>query len=154
MIDAIGGMDAAEVRATWGLTRIRGFGPVAVKQLVDRFGSACAVWGASEQELESAGVASGGIQAIRSGMPSDATWRTWVARTPAQVRLAALRSPGYPAQVRHIDDPPPLLWMQGLAHRPHAPVVAIVGSRRCTEWGRRRAYQWAYELASRNVVVV
>lgn len=146
--------EEAEVRATWKLGRTRGLGPVACKLLIDQFGSARAVFAATDEDLLELDVSPALVAALRARAAETADWQRMVSRIPAGTRLDALCGSHYPELLRHISDPPPLLWSQGQAHRPHAPVVAIVGSRRCTSNGKRRAHRWAYELASRGVVVL
>jgi DNA processing protein len=143
-----------ETRAMWRLGQVRGLGPVAVKRLIDHFTSARAVWQATDQDLLGMDMGPAGVQAMRSLPAGDAAWHRMLSRASRDTRLDPLTGRDYPAILRHLNDPPPLLWSQGQAFRPVAPVVAIVGSRRCSEQGRRRAYRWAYELAARNVVVV
>ncbi|MBR3164354.1 DNA-processing protein DprA [Candidatus Saccharibacteria bacterium] len=54
-----------------------------------------------------------------------------------------------------IPDAPTELWMQGTLPESRRPaVVSIVGSRRCTAYGEHLAYQIAYELAQRGIIVV
>lgn len=146
--------EEGEVRATWELGRVKGLGSVATRYLIDHFGSARAVLASSERDFEEIEVDPGLVRALHSLPSGDAAWRRMCARIPSGTRIDPLAGRHYPAMVRPINDPPPLLWSQGLGWRPHAPVVAIVGSRRCTEQGRRRAHRWAYELASRDVVIV
>ncbi|MGH2452599.1 MAG: DNA-processing protein DprA [bacterium] len=64
-----------------------------------------------------------------------------------------LASPRYPVRLRHIADPPVLLYVRGQV-RPEEPAVAIVGSRRATATGRLVTERLAAGLAERGVTVV
>jgi DNA processing protein len=47
-----------------------------------------------------------------------------------------LRSPEYPAQLREIPEPPPRLWAEGAWPAPGTKLLAVVGSRALTDYGR------------------
>ena len=60
--------------------------------------------------------------------------------------------PGYPPLLAEITDPPGRLHVRGSL--PAGPMIAIVGSRRATPYGRRAAERLAAELARAGLVVV
>lgn len=60
----------------------------------------------------------------------------------------------YPAALRTIIDPPPLLWIRGRPEALADPAVAIVGSRRASSYGLQVAQRLAGDLATRGIVVV
>ena len=64
-----------------------------------------------------------------------------------------LTDPGYPALLREIHDPPPVLFARGLAF-PDAPVIAVVGARRASRAGLDAARVLAAGLAEAGVTVV
>ena len=65
-----------------------------------------------------------------------------------------LRPRDYPALLKEIPDPPKRLWHVGDLAAAHAPAVAIVGSRRCSRYGRDMAFGLAEQVAGRGVTVV
>ena len=71
-----------------------------------------------------------------------------------RLELLSIGNPGYPAELLNLTDPPPVLFLRGRPDLLHRPAVAIVGSRRATETGRRMAERIAAVLARRRVVVV
>jgi DNA processing protein len=60
--------------------------------------------------------------------------------------------PGYPDALRELALPPPVLYCRGAL--PAEPRVAVVGSRRPTDYGRETARWFARELAGRGIAVV
>lgn len=61
----------------------------------------------------------------------------------------------YPRILRHIVDPPPVLFVYGnpkCLNIPH--MAAIVGARNCSDYSSRVAYQFGYELARQGIAVV
>jgi len=60
----------------------------------------------------------------------------------------------YPPALAAIIDPPPVLWMRGVAAALARPAVAIVGSRAGSPYALAVAEQLAVDLSSRGIVVV
>jgi len=71
----------------------------------------------------------------------------------AGVRLLGIWQDGYPPSLRHLADPPPLLYLKG-EWSPARPAAAIVGSRRAQPWALDNARKLARELAAAGVEVV
>lgn len=69
-----------------------------------------------------------------------------------QVFEIGYQEAGYPDLLREGVRPPKRLFVAG--ELPTGTMVAIVGSRKITEYGRRVTYQLAYELARAGIIVV
>ena len=71
------------------------------------------------------------------------------------ISLLCYDDPRYPLSYRSLQDPPLLLYCRGtmpdFQRRLH---LAVVGTRRMSEYGRRTAYKIAYELAHAGAVIV
>src|SRR5262249_1478126 len=63
-------------------------------------------------------------------------------------------STDYPAPLRNIPDPPPLLYRKGTYEPPDEIAIAIVGSRKCTPYGVRIAERLGASLGRVGVTVV
>jgi len=77
--------------------------------------------------------------------------------TPARERgrgktIVTLEDPEYPRLLKQIHDPPARLYVNG--RLPVEPMIAIVGSRHATPYGRRTAHRLARDLSEAGVVVV
>jgi DNA processing protein len=70
------------------------------------------------------------------------------------VHLLALGTPDYPASVATIPDPPHLLYVRGGLTSADASAVALVGSRHCTDYGKRVTTRLATGLVRAGVTVV
>ncbi len=55
------------------------------------------------------------------------------------VTVVVIDEPGYPRLLRHIPDPPPLLYVRGRLREEDALGLGVVGTRRCTAYGREQA---------------
>ena len=144
------------------LTMTRGLGPTLIGRLIERFGSA---QGAIDAVTSSADAWAGvrGISArmanearshIIGGDAADAAARELDEAERLGVRLLAVDDPAYPSLLRHVPDPPPLLWMRGELHEDDALSVAMVGSRKCSLYGREQAARFAAGLSQAGLCVV
>jgi DNA processing protein len=130
------------------LIRSENVGPTSFFQLLHHFGNAA---GALEALPELAG--RGGRKALRIA-DRDAAERELEALRKAGIVAVALPEPGYPAPLRAIADPPPLLFLRGDARLLARDAVAVVGARNASASGVRLARTLAHELGEAGYVVV
>ncbi len=67
--------------------------------------------------------------------------------------IVHFEAPEYPAQLREIAAPPPLLYVEGRLAALREPALAIVGSRRGSAYGLRQARWLAHELAAEGLTI-
>lgn len=144
-----------EVRAFVALAMVPGVGPGRLRALVQRLGSARAVLAASPRVL-------GSVEGV--GPQTAAAIASFEAERAADAQLArAARvgavpvtwaDPAYPRLLHEIPDAPPVLWVRGDLRVEDDRAVAIVGTRRASDYGRRVAHAFAFELARRGYTVV
>lgn len=72
----------------------------------------------------------------------------------AGIRLIADFDAAYPERLRSIPDRPPLIYVSGNLPDDRRPSAAMVGSRKCSEYGRSVAEKFAGELAEHGVQIV
>ncbi|HEX8097843.1 MAG TPA: DNA-processing protein DprA [Pyrinomonadaceae bacterium] len=132
-----------------------GVGPRVAAKLLERFGSAEAVFGASRAGLEAMRLQPETIESIIA--------RELFDRASAEVErvremgadILLLDDGVYPALLREIFDPPVTLYVKGAWEEClDQPCVAMVGSRRCSTYGQNAATMLARDLASRGVTII
>lgn len=69
-------------------------------------------------------------------------------------RLVTIRDDEYPANLRQIYDPPPVLFVRGCFRACDARAIAVVGTRRITPYGRAVSETLGRDLAARGITVV
>ena len=69
-------------------------------------------------------------------------------------RLIAFNDKSYPEGLRHISDPPLVLYVRGGINDNDRYAIAVVGSRRSTDYGLRVAEKISHETASYGLTVV
>ena len=71
-----------------------------------------------------------------------------------QITLIPFSDERYPSQLKEIHDPPVALFVRGNVDVLHRPSIAIVGTRKCTQYGRTQARRFATELSTTGLTVV
>jgi len=69
------------------------------------------------------------------------------------IEIITIENNYYPALLKEIDDPPYVLYKKGEMDF-KKPCIAIVGSRKCSEYGYNMAYEIAKGLSEKGVIVV
>ena len=134
------------------LLRSLGLGTRSVQTLLNAFGDASGALAASDSALQSAGLKSEQITALRNVSEDDmAPDLAWAALE--NNHLIAFDHPLYPACLKEIPDPPVLLYVTGDPEVLGTPQIAMVGSRNPTAGGIENAERFAAELASRGLCV-
>ncbi len=132
-----------------------GIGPRAAAKLLERFGAAEAVYGATRAELEKLRLLPEAVDSIiaRDRFENAEAEIENVRKCGAD--LLILDDGVYPAMLREIYDPPITLYVKGAWEEClEQPCVAIVGSRRCSTYGQNAALMLARDLAQRGVTVI
>lgn len=146
-------MDSRE--ALIALNMLEHVGPVRLRQLLQHFGDAPAILGASRAALARVpGIGAETASAIAG----------WESRLDLTAELQRIRDfdchvltqddAEYPELLRQIYDPPIVLYVKGRLEARDKNAVAMVGSRRTSHYGLETARKLAYQLAYIGVTVV
>jgi DNA processing protein len=132
-----------------------GIGPRAAAKLLERFGSAEAVYKTTRAELEQLRLPPEAVDTIIA--------RDLLPRADAEIQavkelggdILLLDDGVYPSSLREIYDPPIVLYVKGAwSDCLHRPCIGVVGSRRCSTYGQNAAIMLARDLAEHGVTVV
>src|SRR6266480_1506565 len=132
-----------------------GIGPRAAAKLLERFGSAEAVYRATRAELEKVRLLPEAVDSIIA--------RDLHEKAAAEIEnvrklggdVLVLDDGVYPSLLREIYDPPITLYVKGAwSECLDQPCVAIVGSRKSSTYGQNAASMLARDLAQRGVTIV
>ncbi len=132
-----------------------GVGPRKATQLLERFGSAENVFHALRSELEGLRLNPETIQSILKKEFHEKADQELGAVKSLGGDVLILDDGSYPALLREIPDPPITLYVRGNWQECfELPCVGIVGSRRCSTYGRNSARMLGRDLAENGVCVV
>jgi len=142
-------------RRYWiGFNLVKGIGPVKFRRLLDHFGDLESAWKASLPALAEAGLDRRSIEnlhLVRAGRDLDDALLK-IEQLGAQV--LTWDDADYPANLRSIAQPPPVLYLKGALTPADEWAVAVVGTRHGTPYGREAARELANGLAANGVTVV
>ena len=137
-----------------GFNLIKGIGAVRMQGLVSYFGDLESAWNADAAELTASGLGAKLAEKVivaRKQMDLDQVW----ARIEAQgITILTWMDEAYPARLKEIDQPPPVLYIHGEYLMDDLFAVAIVGTRKVTPYGRQVTEEIASYLASNGITVV
>ncbi len=146
-------MDSRE--ALVALNLLPDIGPVRVRNLLSRFGSAQAVLAATQADLSQ--VDKVGFKAANNII----RWRELIDLDGELRRIdqfganiVTTDDSEYPALLRQIYDPPLVLYVRGTLRPEDAYAIAMVGTRQSTLYGRQITERLARQLAASGVTVV
>ena len=137
------------------LHSLSGIGAGKLERILGVFGSAKRVFEARSRELaQIEGLTNDNIKNILDRQNEEALLSCSKWLTDRLVTFVSRFDVEYPELLREIDHPPFGFFVRGELPDDSAAKVAIIGSRRCSEYGRSVAYKLANELAAARVVVV
>ncbi len=137
------------------LSQISGLGAARFRMLESHFdGDMAVAWSASRQELRAAGIGGKVAQAIVEGRRSIDPGREMERLEKSGVSAFDWHSDRYPWRLKETPDAPPVLYCRGELLDSDDVSVAVVGTRRPTDYGGRVTAQLCRDLAERGVVVV
>jgi DNA processing protein len=130
-----------------------GVGTRKAGQLVEIFRTPQAIFRASSDELQAAGLSPAAAQSISSGCAFEEAAMQHEKVHEMGVELVPITDQRYPPRLRDIFDPPPLLYARGrvelLAHL----MLGVVGTRRPTAYGTQVATRLARDLSEAGLTI-
>ena len=137
------------------MTEVAGLAPQKGVGLLETFGTAKAVWEASDDRIAGA-VKLEDSERKRLKNRSLAAPNMILARCKLQnIGLLPIYAAEYPQRLRNIFDPPLVLYVRGkLPDFNRLPAVAVVGQRKATPYGTIVTERLAFQLSCSGVIVV
>src|SRR5215831_5433530 len=137
------------------LSLVAGVGRRTAAVMIERFGGPRACFEATPAELERQGVKRDCIEALGSGDQQQRAEAELEGLGKLGGSVITFSDPRYPKLLREIYDPPIVLYSLGdLSRAARRPAVAIVGSRRCSTYGKSASEMLSRELARRGVTII
>lgn len=136
------------------LNSINGIGPVRFGRLLQTFGSAQTVCEQPPGRLAEFGVRRQDAEALRDPKRLDLAKHQIEMAEKIGARIITLEDEQYPPLLKEIFAPPPVIYVKGLMDVFSRNAVAMVGTRRFTEYGKTAAAHIVSELVGSGVVIV
>ncbi len=146
-------IDGTDIESWLKLCLIKGVGDESIRRLLVVFGSPAAILSAPEAVLERIVRKSIGKHIKRGAEPERVnTTLRWLKDSANSI--VTLAESDYPAQLLHIQDPPPLLYFKGNRDLLAKPALAIVGSRNATPQGLSNAEVFAESASNAGFCII
>jgi len=146
--------NSADIEQWLKLIRADGVGPTTFGRLLKHFGSVDRALGASVSELTKVdGIGFKSAEQIAATRDKFDAAREVETAKKLGVWIINLADERYPALLKRIYDPPPVLYIKGSLSSADNLSIAIVGSRRCSLYGQEQASRFAHLLSSAGFTI-
>lgn len=130
-----------------------GLGTRTANQLIEHFQTPQAIFRASITELEAAGASASVARNLSTGFGFEEGLLQQRKLIDTGTALVTISSSLYPARLKEIYDPPPMLFARGRLELLETLSVAIVGTRRPTAYGTAATARLAKDLADAGLTI-
>ncbi len=149
------GVYMREKKYTIWLSSVPGIGSISCLNLIRHFGSAENVYQCSFSELMASGI-------IKEKVANKVIGHRNIGDTDEylkvmkknNIKVYTVFEDGYPENLKNIYDPPPVLYVKGSLTEGDSSAVAIVGSRKASDYGLKVAHRIASRLAELGITIV
>ncbi len=132
-----------------------GLGPVLTHRLIELLGDPLDVVNASITTLRTIdGIGYKKADLIKRTLDEAEVEKEKKLISQHNVTLIPFDHPQYPTLLKHIPDPPPLLFVKGKILRRDGLALGVVGSRRCTRYGREQTDRLTSAAAQAGLTIV
>lgn len=136
------------------LNLIPELGPVKLGKLWKYFSNFQAAWEASSSDYRSAGLDEKTIERIITRKPLIKPEQSFEALERLKIKILLITDPDYPAILKEIPAPPPILYVRGNEKVLNKTVIAVVGTRKMSSYGRQAAQELVTGLVISNLTIV
>lgn len=137
------------------LQRVPDVGPIRARKLVAHFGSVDGIFSASMSELQHVeGIGPRVAESIFRSRDEKGVDAEIAKAVECELRILCPEDADYPKPLLHIPDPPICLYVRGTLQPADSVAIAIVGTRRCSHYGREQALRFGEMLAAAGFTIV
>jgi DNA processing protein len=134
---------------------IPGVGGHLLKQLVSYCGSAEKVFATPKGKLlKVPGIGEVTAESIRSGKPFAAAEKELQKADKENVQIIFFNDKNYPSRLKQVNDAPALIYAKGNIDFENPKTIAIVGTRKATEYGKARVEELVQDLIPHNPLII
>lgn len=142
-------------KAYWvAFNKVAGIGPTRLAALLNICGSIEVAWRASIHQLQDAGLDKRTQENLLQARRELDLAQEWQRLERAGVEVRTWADANYPANLREVEAPPPVLYIRGTLLEEDTLAVALVGTRRASAYGREVAHLAATQLAQQQITII
>lgn len=137
------------------LNMVSDIGPLRIKSILNHFPQPEKIFDASLEEICSVEDIGKVLANKILAAPDTVDWKKELDLVQQhKVNVITINEPEYPRLLKTIPDPPAVIYVKGELKKEDDIAIAIVGSRRTTNYGKTVAEKFAKELSKLNITVV
>ncbi|RMG89495.1 MAG: DNA-protecting protein DprA [Chloroflexi bacterium] len=137
-----------------GFSLVPQMGHKRIAQLYHFFEDMEKAWHATENELRNAGLPSQALDNLLTQRRVIDVEEKFAQVQACGAWILTIADEDYPSQLREIADPPAILYVKGTLTEGDKRALAIVGTRRPTQYGRDVSYRIAQKLAEQGITII
>ena len=124
-------------------------------KMLNYFGSYQSIYKAADKEYNHFGLKEGQIDRMRQSKANvEPLLKELQSCKEQQIHVVDILEDRYPYYLKQIADPPIILFVKGDLSCLDKPALAIVGSRKCSEYGFEVTYKLSSELAQLGLIII
>lgn len=127
---------------------------VRYKKLIGYFSNLDGLWSAELPEIIQAGIEENIANEFLIWRDSTSVEKIMENLSSENIRAISIGEPNYPKILAEISDPPHTIFARGQLPSPDLPCLGVVGTRRCSNYGKMICEKLSEELAAQGVVIV
>ncbi|PTV98032.1 DNA processing protein [Halanaerobium saccharolyticum] len=135
------------------LNQLSGFGPRTIIELMSNLNNLNKMWSLNKQQLRNLGLTEKKIRIFNDQKEKFKPQKITAELKKKNINYLTLYNQEYPARLKEIYDPPPVIFYKGVLNF-QLPAVAVIGSRNSTVYGRKIASRTASKLAEKGVNII
>jgi len=129
-------------------------GPLRLRLLIKFFGSPAKVWNASKRELLKVNLSQKLVDEFFVFKKNFDPNSYFVRLKKIGIKVITYEEKDYPENLKKIKDPPIVIYYKGELESIENPILAVVGARKMTSYGKDVCEYFVEELAKKGVVIV
>lgn len=137
------------------LSRIEGLGPIKIKSLLEKYKTPERIWTLNKSELMQ-------IKGIGENVANNILKKEYRENLEQYVKymekynigIITIKDEDYPKDLLHIYDAPAILYYKGNKELLHTNMIAIIGCRDCSLYGKEVSIKFSQELAKKGITII
>lgn len=137
------------------LSRIEGLGPIKIKSLLEKYKTPEKIWNLTKQELmKTKGIGENIANSILKKEYRENLGQYIKYMEKYNIGIITINDQDYPKNLLHIYDTPPILYYKGDKELLHTNIIAMVGCRECSDYGKEVSIKFSQKLAQNGITVI
>lgn len=137
------------------LSRIEGLGPIKIKELLKQYKTPENIWELDKNKLmQTKGIGENIANSILKKEYRENLEQYVKYMKKYNIGIITLKDKDYPKNLLHIYDAPAILYYKGDKELLHTNIIAMVGCRECSDYGKEVSIKFSYELAKCGITII